>query len=203
MRLKITCSAFCILMLLSAFSTLAFGQTHTYDIYKGSDRIGEILVTKRTKGSKTTYEANSNSEFRIIFSNEMETRLSADYENNELVSCNSKNTLNGKIRSHARMKKEGDVYHFFKHPAEKYQKREKPIRNSTVQLYFTEPLNITDVYSENYLENCPLKALGNHTYELVLPGGKINHYIYKNGKLEEIKVFRSFVDLSFRLRKQS
>ncbi len=192
---------FLLLFLITA--SFVHAQTMEYDIYRDDDRIGEITVKKNTNGDRVSYSANSQSNFRVVlFSNELETNLSADYENNELVSCSSKNILNGKIRNHASMKKQGGQYSIFKHPDEKYLKKDSPIRNSTVLLYYSEPVNIKQVYSENYLELCPIKPLGNHSYELVLPGGKINHYIYENGKLVEIKVFRSFVDLSFRLRQQ-
>lgn len=180
-----------------------FGQTLLYDIYKGDDRIGEIVVEKVIRGSKVHYEANSEARFRLLWMNNLTTNTAAEFVNNELSYSMSKITLNDKIREHTITKKEGRFYSYFRHPEENYKKEESPFRLSTVTLYYSEPSGVKQVFSENYQQLCDLKPIGTNAYELTLPGGKINQYFYKNGHLVEIKVFRTFVDLSFKLKEQS
>jgi hypothetical protein len=192
---------FCFIFFASA--NTGYSQTLLYDIYKGDDRIGEIVVEKVIQGSKVHYEANSEASFRLIFMNDLTTNTAADFINNELSYSMSKITLNDKTREHTITKKEGHFYNYYKHKEENYKKKESPFRISTVTLYYSEPAGVKQVFSENYQQLCDLKVIGTNAYELTLPGGKINQYFYKNGRLVEIKVFRTFVDLSFKLKEQS
>lgn len=183
-------------------SSVSYGQTLLYDIYKGNDRIGEIKVEKVTSANKVHYEANSTARFRTLWMNDLSTNTTADFVNNELNYSMSKIVLNDKIREHSVTKKEGSFYNYFKHPEERYKKKETPFSLSTVTLYYKEPLGVKQIFSENYQQLCDLKTIGANAYELALPDGKVNQYFYKNGKLVEVKVIRTFVDLSFRLKGQ-
>lgn len=193
--------AFIFIFFVSGGSLL--GQTLFYDIYKGSERIGEIKVEKKISGNKVHYEANSEASFRVLFKNKLTTRTAADFVDDELEYSMSKIVLNDKIREHSITKKEGDYYTYYQHPKTNSRKKESPFSISSITLYYAEPAGIKRVFSENYQEMCDLTVIGEHAYELALPGGKVNQYIYKNGKLVEIKVIRTFVDLSFRLKSQT
>lgn len=176
----------------------SFGQTLNFDIYKGSQKIGDLTVEKTTSQNKVRYEANSESYFRIIFENEWITRSSAEFVNEELAYCMAKTIHNGKVKEHTITKKTGDSYTYYQHPDVSVKKKSLPFHHSTLGLYYFEPKETKMVFSENFQQLCPVKPLGNNTYEVTLPEGKINHYVYQNGQLMEIKVFRTLVDLSFR-----
>ena len=182
-------------------ATPSAAQTLNFGIYKGSDKIGDLVVEKTITESKVRYEANSKSYFRIIFQNEWKTSSSAEFVNEELAYCMAKTTHNGKVKEHAITKKTGDTYTYFHLPDISVKKKAGPFRLSTLGLYYMEPTDIKMVFSESFQELCPVKPLGNHTYEVILPGDKINHYVYENGQLMEIKVFRTLVDLSFKRMK--
>jgi len=85
------------------------------------------------------------------------------------------------------------------HPSESFQQKPE-IGYSTARLYFEEPIGISEVYSEAFLEFALLEDEGNHTYKLTLPGNKINHYHYQDGKLMQIEVNRTWFDLVFKLK---
>lgn len=180
-----------------------FAQTLFYDIYKGSDRIGEIKVEKKISGNKVQYEANSEANFRVLFKNKLTTHTAADFVDNKLEYSMSKIVLNDKIREHTVTKKEGEYYSYYQHPKSNSRKKVSPFPISSIILYYKEPVGVKEVFSENYQQMCTLSLIGDHAYELALPDGKINQYIYKNGQLVEIKVIRSFVDLSFRLKNRT
>lgn len=180
-----------------------FGQTLFYDIYKGNDRIGKIKVEKKISGNTVHYEANSEASFRVVFKNKLITNTAADFVDDELAYAMSKIVLNDKIREHSVTKKDGEYYRFYQHPNITTRKKKSPFPISSITLYYNEPTGVNQVFSENYQEMCNLTVIGEHAYELALPGGKINQYIYKNGQLVEIRVIRTFVDLSFRLKSQT
>lgn len=187
---------------LSSVCTL-HAQSLYYDIYKGDDRIGEITVEKNVFPQGVHYSASSVAKFRIIFKNEYVSHTAATYVNDELTEAESRIVLNDKIREHNISQKKGSFYHYTQHEEETVKKAEGPFQYSTVAMYFSEPAaGVKQVFSENYQMLCDLKKIGPDSYELSLPDGKTNQYFYKDGKLVEIKVFRTFVDLSFRLREE-
>lgn len=207
MKKKISVLQWQPLLFLFAFFMLAsgpalYGQSLYYDIYKGDDRIGEITVEKNTSPQGIHYSASSVAKFRLIFKNELTTYTAASFVDEELVQAVSKIELNDKIREYNTTQKQGHFYHYTQHEEDAFKKSEAPFLISTVMLYYAEPSGVQQVFSENYQVLCELKKIGPHSYELSLPGGKINQYFYEDGKLLEIKVFRTFVDLSFRLKEQ-
>lgn len=185
------------------FSHSLFGQTLLYDIYKGDDVIGEITIEKIISEDTVHYEANSVATFRILFLNELSTHTSSGYVGNVLEYARSKIVLNDKIRQHSTSRKEGEFYHFYQYPDERTKKKVSPFPISTTALYYQEPVGLDQIFSENYQESCPIKVIGANAYELTLPDGKVNQYFYKEGALLEVKVIRTFVDLSFRLKRSS
>lgn len=191
------------ILLLLASSHSLFGQTLLYDIYKGDDVIGEIKVEKVKTGDKVHYEANSASSFRVLFLNELSTHTSSAYVNDVLEYAKSKIILNDKVKQHSIIKREGEFYRFYQHPDEPTKKKVPPFPISTTALYYMEPVGLDHILSENYQALCPLKVIGSNAYELTLPDGKVNQYFYKEGALLEVKVIRTFVDLSFRLKERS
>ena len=190
----ICCSIFLTLQLPS------IGQTLNFGIYKGKDQIGKLTVEKVVSTEKTFYQANSESHFSLLFNNEFITQSRAEFVNNVLAFCMSRTLHNGKVRDHSITQKSKDGYTLTSHSEEEINLKHPPVKISTLNLYFLEPIGVNWIFSENYQELCPLKPLGSHTYEVTFPGGKVNHYIYENGSLVEIKVFRTFVDLSFKLQ---
>ncbi len=200
MKFKLLQIRLLFLFILVSTGISSHGQTLLYDIYKGDDRIGGITVEKVTTADKVHYEANSTARFRTLWMNDLSTSTAAEFVNNELSYSMSKIILNDKIREHSITKKDGGFYRYFKHPKERYQKKEAPYRLSTVTLYYSEPSGVKQIFSENYQQLCDLKVIGDNAYELALPDGKVNQYFYKDGALVEVKVIRTFVDLSFRLK---
>lgn len=65
-------------------------------------------------------------------------------------------------------------------------------------MYFKEPVGQKVAFAESYQTLCPLEVIEKGIYKLTLPGGKVNHYVYKKGVLQEIRIFRPIVDLVFK-----
>jgi hypothetical protein len=65
-------------------------------------------------------------------------------------------------------------------------------------MYFEEPIGQQRIFVESVLRYCPLQHLGGGEYRLTLPDDKVNRYVYKDGRLEEIHVDRNFFDLVFK-----
>jgi len=62
------------------------------------------------------------------------------------------------------------------------------IQHSVSDLYFTEPRQVTSIYSETLGKLLSIRPLGNGAYELSLPEGKKNIYRYQKGTLVDVEV---------------
>ena len=172
-------------------------QTLTYGIYWGDDEIGSIVASVRPIKNEIQYEVNSNANFRVLWKYKRTTELDVVYSNNVLISSFNQIFLNNKLKESSQVKMENGFYQCFMHPSESFQQKPE-IGYSTARLYFEEPIGISKVYSEAYLEFALLEDEGNHSYKLTLPGNKINHYLYENGKLMRIEVNRTWFNLVFK-----
>ena len=66
--------------------------------------------------------------------------------------------------------------------------RNQRITFCVVDLYFKEPVAITQVFSNMYAETLPLKWMGNGIYQLITPDNNNTIYTYQNGELISIEV---------------
>lgn len=115
----------------------------------------------------------------------MKTSRSGVYMNNDLQDSTA---LNQQLNS----------YNVYRYPNERYKIDSVDMGFTTAKLYFKEPVGINEVYSERFLQYCPLEVVGGHKYKLNLPDGKTNYYRYEDQKLVEVSVDRTWFNLEIR-----
>lgn len=71
------------------------------------------------------------------------------------------------------------------------------VQFSTLQLYFQEPLQVTEVFSENHCRNIPLKCIGKGVYSLQQQDGYTTTFWFANGRLEKIEGDSMFGKVQF------
>ena len=172
-------------------------QTLTYGIYRGDDEIGVIVASVKSGNDQVEYYVDSDATFRVIWKYNRTTDLDVVYSKDVLVSSTNQIFLNQKLKECAKVKMVDGSYRCTFDPDDSFV-QEPEILFSTARLYFQEPVGIDEVYSEAYLEFAPLQDMGENIYELTLPGDRINHYVYENGQLMEIRVFRTWFNLTFK-----
>ena len=182
-------------------STQSFSQVVYFDILKGNDQLGRIRTEKKKESSRVIYTVASKATFRVIFLYVRETDMTSIYDSGVFSWSDSKQILDGKIKEHQLTKKEGLWYKCTEPPETDYFWYKEKINFCTNRLYFEEPVGEKFVFAESYQKLCPIKLISKGIYELALPEGKINHYVYKNGDLQEVRIFRTIVDLVFRRAK--
>ena len=71
------------------------------------------------------------------------------------------------------------------------------ITYNQLSLYFFEPVNVREVYSDNYERYLKIEKTGNEFYTMELPEGNKNYYYYKNGVCSKVKVEQSLFTIEF------
>lgn len=191
LRILLPCSI-CVLASLGSS-----GQVANFSIHKGDEIVGHIVSVRTEQDARTTYMITSYSKFNVIFDQAVETKLVTQYADTAVVRCYSIVKLNDSVRdsSHLLVQDERSMRYVHPGPA---RSMERPQSWTTARMYYEEPVGRTSIFVESEMKDCPLLAIGGGRYTLTLPGGKVNHYLYKDGVLHEILVERGLVDLTFR-----
>lgn len=173
-------------------------QTVKFNIMKGDDNIGQIVAKKTVLKTGHSYHVTSKATFRVVWQYLRETVTKVQFSGNYMLSSDSKQSMNSEVKEHRITTKNGASYSCTKKPDNEKFTLNKTVTYCSSMLYFSEPKNLTHIFAESYQEMCKIELISTGIYKLYLPEGKINHYVYKNGQLQEIRVFRTIVDLVFK-----
>ncbi len=184
----------------SLFSLQGHAQELQYDVFKGDSYIGTMRVTRQATDSITTrYFIETNVAFRILAEFTVHSTFETFFSDNQLTYAQTLNMLNGKEKESSRVVWSQDRY-LCEREGEQTTWNQL-IRHSVAQLYFHEPIGLTQTFSERFTENCTIEPGDTpHTYWLHLPNGKENLYTYQKGVCQEVKVEVWLTTLYFKLK---
>lgn len=177
----------------------ALSQSYEYQIFKGNKPIGNILTNKIEKGSLTEFSIESNATFRIIFEFSTQFKFETSFSDGKLCRSFTKNMLNDSERESTEITWESGKYKITKDNDEVSFLDIKRPQYAMANLYYQEPVEVHEVFSERFGEYLPIKNIGSKQYELTLPDGKTNIYTYKDGRCSEVKVNHMLATLYFKL----
>jgi hypothetical protein len=175
----------------------AQAQPGKFAIWKSGDVVGQVFVDRIIKGDRIHYIISSYAEVMVLWKQVVRTVGMTEYVNGKMTTCHSSFRFNDSLKDSSHMVTRQGVTHGYIHPGKTTQKANTNPW-STARLYYEEPIGQTSIFVESVLQNCPLERTAVGTYTLTMPDRKVNHYVYRNGVLYEIRVDRSFFDLVFR-----
>jgi hypothetical protein len=178
--------AFCILLI----SASAAKAQNVYDVIVAGRTIGSLKVFD-DKGNDDTETHRIESNFKVMFY-KGNYSTQTNYSQGKLVSATCSHHVNGDLKEKTQTKSSvKSLYEVFfsGEDGEDKPKLElnKPINTTITSLYYKEPININEVYSERYGKMCSVKKLSEGLYGVSLPDGKQGIYSYKNGLCREVK----------------
>ncbi len=189
------------LVLFLALSGSAYCQSTrelTYDIVKGGKNIGFLNVSRQSFGDSLVYQIESRVEIRFLFSFVVHFRSTEISVGGRLVEGKAKSTLNGKIQKESNVWLSNDEF-FVNLNGATYEFGNKIVDYFVSQLYFIEPKERKQIFSQQFANYIDLERTGEHTYTLISPDGN-NYYIYENGNCKQVKISRDFATFYFKLK---
>lgn len=181
-------------LLIVAFVQPISGQKLVYDVVRSGSSMGTTVVERKVAGDAITYYLNTKTEFRVLFSFEVEYELVEVFQNLILQRGSSFNTLNGSMQRKTELKRIPHQYELVVDGI-KTAVSETEIRDSVSEVYFEEPYNGKKVYSAYFARWLQFTEVAPHQYSLVSPDGT-NVYTYVNGICTEVKISRDFATFS-------
>lgn len=172
-------------------SPLAQASELKFKILKKEDKIGVLKILKSDSSSFTNYQVSTNVEvsfirkFRVIASEKYR------YQGDKLIYSELKRSINDKSKDPKSLELKKDRY-ILKDGANSEIFNETEINTNLVQLYFSEPINISRVYCDNQQIMVDLEKLSNNRYRIDFPNGVSNTFHYQLGKCVKVDVEGSF-----------
>ena len=186
------------LLLLVCTSAQAQVRTDVFDVRHRDEVLGRIDAQRVVEGDRTTYSMISHSTFHMVWTQEVHTVVRSHYVSERVVGCISTVHVNEDMRDSSALRTVAGRGLYFVHPGNVYGAALPTNPWTTSRMYYDEPIGLDSIFVESDLREYPLVALGPGEYLLKLDNKHSNHYIYRNGRLMEVRVDRGWLELVFR-----
>ncbi|MDQ3395635.1 MAG: hypothetical protein M3512_16225 [Bacteroidota bacterium] len=183
-----------------SYSSTVVAQGLTYEILWKEDSIGFLKAEKKPVKNFMVYTMHSDVAVKFIAKVEMTYRFENIFSNGVLVKGTATNFVNNKKKSSTVIKWDGTKYTILVDDKE-VPAPKRPIKNTLTSLYYSEPIGLTEVFSERFGEFCSINEVSPHRYELTMPNGKKNYYTYKDNICLKVEVSHSLASFDFKLVK--
>jgi len=183
----------------------AHGQIILYDILLAGRDVGELKISPAQAGGGSEslrVEGGINTVFYdVVYVGENY------FEKGILKTSMSSQEVNGKLKEKTKTIKNQNSYQVIYADARSVPKDNPPlihpINHTVTSLYYREPLEMTQIYSERFGQMCVVKKVSPGTYEVVMPDGKKTLFSYLNGQCHEVRSEIVGISLVFRIRPDS
>lgn len=191
------------LLLLLIPSTLSATEEKlaVYNIKHKGLVIGQLNLSQRTTGEHLYLQLDSRVKTRFVFGIDVKTTDQAHFSKGTLVSSNVYRMVNGKEKD---SKKTSLMNNFYQTLSGRDTGRlEQTITYNMMMLYLREPVDIRQVYSDNFLKFIPIRRTAAHSYRVDLPDGNFNEYHFQNGICRQVVIHHSMYTIHMELSRTS
>lgn len=151
-----------------------------YELFRGTDKIGTVVCIQVTDGAKDIYRIETHVDVKVVFNVKADIVVKNTFMNGVLTEAFAKRIVNGNVKTNNSIIQQENAYRMVNKDLDT-SFYSGPIRQCVSQLYFGEPVNLTTVFSETFLQQVLVKMSSAGTYQLSLPDGRTNYYTYEKG----------------------
>jgi len=190
------------ILLCTAISAIASSQEKKleYQIKRNGTVVGDIHYTQNSYGNRTKLMIESEVKTKFIFTFTAKAQEESIYDNGIMTWSFIYRKMNGSEKVNKKTKAFDNNYTIFK--GSKSEMLNKfPIQYNMLSLYTTEPISISQVYSDNFEQFLDIQKSTDHKYKIELPDGNYNYYCYEEGILNKIEVHHSLYSATIQLKK--
>ncbi len=188
-----------LLVLIAAFAqVISFAQVKkfSYNVIQDGDKIGSLVLEKKDSSNTIFLNMESSVYKKFILSISIYEKQRAIIENGEIIYSSIYRKVNSKIKTNRALVKKTSGYQTID------KNKAQPlgilsIKRNQLHLYFEEPINYTEVYSDQFMCFLQIKKIKDGEYKINLPDGNTNYYYYKNNTCCRIKLDHTFFTAEF------
>ncbi|MEO8712679.1 MAG: DUF6134 family protein [Parafilimonas sp.] len=183
-------------IIFSGFCVPEQSKILNYKIVQNNNVIGWMKLEKKDSINAYRITLNSETKKRFVF---LFTIIQAEqslFENGILTHSYSYRKINNDIKENKHTDSKGSCYEIKKENSITQIKLSN-ITYNQLCLYFFEPVNISQLYSDSYEQNLKIEKKENQLYVIEFPDGNKNSYSYSNGICSKVKVEQSLFTIEF------
>jgi len=179
---------FILLVLVTQITHAQHVEVYDYAVIKGKKHLGVQKVSRTISGNKVEYDIDSDVTFSLVTKRHMVFSIHSLEIDDRLEYAELSELLNDKLRYTATIKRNGNNYSI--NDTDGYQSRAISQEKvwSVSRLYFEEPKGIDSAFSERHGSLLEITSNKDGSYNLELPSGSTNVYIYENGVCKKVIV---------------
>ncbi len=174
--------------------------TINFDVIFHGQSIGTLSASKEVLGNKIIKNLRSTTDAKVmLLSVHVESEVQVKTEGEILISATAYRHANRGAEDiqTTTVKGAGNTYDIRKN-GEHIELTHVGIKFCVIDLYFTEPLGITKVYSSTYGTFLTINYVSKGVYRITLPDEKTITFTYVSGKLTQTVVTMSLGDILFK-----
>jgi hypothetical protein len=152
-------------------------------VLRNNEEVGTLIVYQMQEGITTTYTLTSTVRIQALLTLHIRENIINEFENGVLISSMHTREINDFNSIDRVVTKSGEDYVC---RDETLSHLSSPIRFSIVSLYFHEPRNLYEIYSESFREMISMEKIKPGSYSLLLPNQNRTEYHYENGILIKV-----------------
>src|SRR3954467_9674010 len=167
-------------LLLQMINASAQNTELKYSIMMNGSSMGFVKVQRTDIADKTKLSLESKAKKHFILSFEIYETHTEVFQNNVMTTASVLRQVNGKTKINKQMNFTG-ANCVVASEGKASSISVKPVLWSVLNLYFAEPIKISEVFSDSFQQMLQIEELGNHAYKITLPDGNYNYFYYSNG----------------------
>lgn len=158
-----------------------------YALEIGDKHIGELIVTKTQTDSSLEFDVTSHAEFNLLGKKIIDYELHCVFKDGIMTSSVYRSYKNGKLYEQTLTSWKGDHYEVDKDG--KISMIDHPIKHSSIELYFDEPVTGAEFYSEKNGSLISVSRLDESLFMVAKAGKKKgSEYQYQDDQLKKIEI---------------
>jgi len=184
------------LMLSFSLSGTSQKKVLTFDVVRNEKTLGKIIFSQTSSGKTDSLNMECKVNAKFVGAVTAEVRETAVFSDGVLVQSSIYRKMNGNEKANKSQRVTTGKYVVANGKKSK-EINIYPITYSMLSLYSYEPLNISQVYSDNFEAMVPVKRIQNHQYIVTLPDKSYNYYLYTDGTLTEVVIHHTLYSAKF------
>lgn len=168
----------------------------TYGVYYESRKIGTLSASKVVKGKSVHYSLVSDVKVNVVKEYFIVEKIIEEFKDDKLHSSLHTRHVNSALKANNKALRCDNCYKLTSDDKPKDSVKQW-ISHTALTLYFKEPTDKQQIYSQNYQKMIAIKKTKDGVYELPLPNNKKTVYHYFGGKLKMLESNSFFGAIKF------